>query len=141
MRPKKIIETAVGSVDIIAFLMRAHAICLRHNSRGGKDAQVFAFCVQVQHRRIVRPCLVAPLRVGDDRIVVADELPPHTQTKPVFLRVANLYISQLQIPANRVRRPDWRVLEARTSILHLRRNPQPTGCMQIYLEPEAVQNV
>ena len=54
---------------------------------------------------------------------------------------ANLDVGQLQIPANRVRRADRRVLEARTGVLCLRRNPQPTRRMQIHLEPEAVQQV
>ena len=102
---------------------------------------MFALCVQVQHGRIVGPCLVAPLRVGDDRIVVVDDLPPHAQAEPVFFRVTNLGIRQLQIPANRVRRADRRGLEARARVLYLRRNPQPTGRMQIHLEPEAVQQV
>ena len=136
-----VIDAAIGSVDVVAFLMRAHAIGLRHHGRGGKDAQVLALCVQVQHRRIVGTGLIAPLRVGDDGVVVVDKLPAHAQAEPVLVRRADLGVSQLQIPANRIRRADRRVLKARTGVLHLRRNPQPTGCMQIHLEPEAIQNV
>ena len=102
---------------------------------------MLALCVQVQHRRIVGAGLVAPLGVGDDGVVVVDKLPPHAQAEPVLVGRANLNVSQLQIPANRVRRSDRRVLEARTGVLNLRRNPQPTGRMQIHLEPEAVQQV
>ena len=141
VRPHQVIDAAVGSVDVVAFLMGTHTIGLRHHRRGGKDAQVLALRIQVQHRRIVGAALVAPLGIGDDGVVVVDELPAHAQAEPVFLRVADLGVSQLQIPANRVRRADRRVLEARTGVLHLRRDPQPAGRVQIHLEPESVQQV
>ena len=66
---------------------------------------------------------------------------PTRRLNQCFSGCAIFRVSQLQIPANRVRRADRRVLEARTGVLHLRRNPQPTGRMQIHLEPEAVQQV
>ena len=79
--------------------------------------------------------------IANDGVVVVDELPTDAQVEPVFLRVADLRIGQLEIPANCIRRADRRVLVARAGVLHLRRQPQPTGRMQIHLEPEAVQQV
>jgi len=138
---EKVIEAAVGSVEVVALLMRADAIGLRHHGGGGEEAEVLAPGVQVEDGGIVGTGLVAPLGVGDDGVVVVDELSADAEAVPALFRIANLGVGKLEIPADSIRRPDGGVLIALTGVLDLRCEPQPACRMQICLEAEAVQQV
>jgi hypothetical protein len=64
--------------------------------------------------------LIAPLGVGDEHVVVVDQLAAHAQAGSLLSWVAKLHIRFLQIPAVHVRRADRWLLEEGPRVLHLR---------------------
>ena len=62
--------------------MMADAGSQRHYGRCGKDPEMIAAPLQVCDYRIVRPCLIAPFRVGDQRVVVIDQLAADADADP-----------------------------------------------------------
>src|ERR1051326_6086933 len=93
-------------------IMRNHRFC-------HKEAKTKPAIPEIRYQSIVRTPLVAPFRIRDDGIVVIDELPAGAHADPLRLGVADLCVSEFQIPGVFIWRTERRLLSERPGILHL----------------------
>src|SRR6516225_6560124 len=100
--------------------MPAHAGIASNDGIRGKHASTKTAEMKIRCDRVVRASLISPFRIGDNRVVVIDELPSKPQADPPLLGIACFHIGQFQVPRVLIGWSVWRLLEKGPRILDLR---------------------
>ena len=107
--------------------MMADALVQRNYGGCGEDPEAKTIQVQIRDHRVVGASLIAPLGIGNDGVVVVDQLAAHPHADPLFLGVAKLGEGQLEIEAVGIGRLQRRLLQPGTGVLHLPDEAKPAG--------------
>src|SRR5262249_348650 len=137
----QVVDTGIQAGNGVALFMPAHAGIASNDGISGKYASTKPAEMKIRCDPIVRTPLISPFRVGDDGVVVIDELPSKPQTDPPFLGIARFQIRQFQVPRVLIGWSVWRLLKKRPGILDLRNHSQPGRRSKIHLITKAGQNI
>ena len=109
--------------------------------RGGEDSEPVALVVEVDDRGVVGAALVAPFGVGDEGVVVVDQLASDAEADLVLLGVAEFDVGELEIVLVLIGRAERGSLAEGPGVLKLADDFQPRTELEVDLEAKAIEEI